>query len=342
VRYHWVIRYHIIRIIISSIHPPLPTINKGGWCVDEPSCKARLSSPLASSKSWQAQDTLSGIFSPVDTQFANVNTIYVKYCTSDAWFGDNDTPFGSSLSFPYHGRAVIDALFTSLVRDQGMGGGARVLFGGCSAGARGALFNLARVSTTLLALPGGVVSWVGGLLDSAFWIDMQPLDNAAMPFATQVQDAWALFNASAPGVVGASCAAAYSGDNAWKCLMGQYAFQYIDEPFFQHSYQYDLFQLSEDVGHEPSTPTELAYAEKFRNITRTAAETDVILPAKKDTGGLYPACYHHCNTMGSTFSTAHTNGKTLEESVVDWWFNGVQTFSMENCRGFKCGTECPV
>lgn len=276
---------------------------------------------------------------------SNANLVYLKYCTSDGWIGASDAPF-SDFSFQLQGRAYVDAAFKTLASDFGFGSAAdtQLLFSGCSAGARGALFNTYRVAKLARSLAGSNLSKFGAMYDSAFWIDMEPLVPAATSFKTQVQDAFALFNVSGPGVLDPVCMATYS-DAPWKCMFGQYAVATVAEDFMLHSFQYDLFQLSEDehISGPPKTPSQLAYAEQFRNNTRVMANTDVIFPAKPRTAALLPACFKHCNTGSSTFSTLKTDGVSLEDMTVAWFTGSGATpkFVLENCTGLNCGNDCP-
>lgn len=112
-----------------------------------------------------------------------------------------------------------------------------------------------------------------------------------------------------------------------------------------HVYQFDAFQLGEDIGTSPpKTPQQLAYANTFRADVRASASSTILTPARAGTAALLPACYHHCNTGGSTFTTAKTNGVSLED-VVSGWFGGLPAagkFVMEDCNGFACGQNCPT
>ena len=121
---------------------------------------------------------------------------------------------------------------------------------------------------------------------------------------------------------------------------------FVRADFFLHAYQYDLFQLSSDtkVPVPDKTPQQLAYCESFRNLTRASFSKDVVVqngPGKN--AALLPACYKHCNTEGSTFSTLATNGVTLEAAVAAWFFSegAAQQYVQEDCQGFNCGTDCP-
>lgn len=251
-------------------------------------------------------------------------------------------------NFAFRGRDIVSAIFADLVATQGLGAvpDTRVLYGGCSAGARGAMFNLDRVASTLLPalLPTpGNLARVGGLLDSAFWVDMAPLDASVVPFAQQARDVVTLANASSADQ--AACAAVYPGE-AWKCIFGQYLVPFVQSDFFLHAYQYDQFQLSSDIAKPvPKSPAELAYAETFRNNTRVDFARDVVTPnGPGKNAALLPACYKHCNTEGSTFATLITNGQSLEAALVSWWTGSgaAAQYIVENCTGLNCGSTCPT
>jgi len=146
----------------------------GEWCYDEPTCRAR-PSQLSSSKDWSKSKSLEGLFDSTDPRLKGANLIYVPYCSSDAYIGNLSAercPFG----FNFMGRAIVEAVWKEAVR-RGLGAreGTEVLYGGCSAGARGAMFNLDFVAQWLHANVGEKVSRFGGLLDSCFWIDIDPL-----------------------------------------------------------------------------------------------------------------------------------------------------------------------
>ena len=291
--------------------------------------------------------TLGGIMNASAPLLRDANLVYLAYCTSDAWIGDAARPF-SSLDFRFRGREYIDATLATLAADFGFGAtaGTQLLWTGCSAGARGALFNTYRVAERVRAMAGANLKKFGALYDSAFWIDEPPLVASVESFMDEARGAYSAFNVSAPGVLDPACVAAHAGADAWKCLYGEYAVATVAEPFLLHSFQYDLFQLGVDEdlhGRAPQSADELAYAEGFRNNTRTAAARDVIAPAREGTAALLPACFRHCNTGGSTFTTATTNGVSLEDATVSW-FSGsgaAPQFIVEDCEGLNCGHDCP-
>jgi hypothetical protein len=285
---------------------------------------------------------------PTDPRLSSANFVFLRYCTNDAWVGSATAPL-PGMAFSMLGRVYIDAVLQELVSARGLGAapGTRVLFSGCSAGARGAMFNSHFVAgrlRQLLPAPANLAAF-GSLFDSAYWVDIDPYSPKATPFRTQVQNVYAMTGAGAAGYLNPACTAAFPAAEGWKCMFGEYSSNYTQEDYMIHVYQFDLFQLNEDVGHTPATAAEIAYANGFQKDVRALASTTVLGPARAGTAALLPACYHHCNTGGSTFATATTDGVTLQD-VVAGWFSGLPggttgKFVMEDCLGFKCGKGCP-
>jgi len=318
----------------------------GGWCWDAATCAGR-SKALTSSSGWAASKTPTpgSILAAADPAMAAASFVYAPYCSSDGWAGS--AAAAPPTGFAFRGHNIVTAIFSDLAARQGLGAaaGTRVLYGGCSAGARGALFNLDRVAFDLLPslVPAGNLARVGGLLDSAFWMALTPLDAKAVSFEEQSKDVVALANATSADA--SACVKAYPGE-LWKCVFGQYAVPFLRADFFLHAFQYDMFQLSGDTGVPvpDKTPAQLQFCEEFRNATRASFAADVVQqdgPGRN--AGLMPACYKHCNTEGSTFGTLLTNGVSLETAVSAWFFGegAAKQFVVEDCAGFNCGTDCP-
>jgi acetyl esterase/lipase len=98
--------------------------------------------------------------------------IFIKYCSSDSWFGDAGAS-AATFNFSFRGARIVSAAVTALVSAHGLGASGRperLLFAGCSAGGRGVLTNLDSVAA---AVPSNVQ--VQGLLDAAAWVDVQPI-----------------------------------------------------------------------------------------------------------------------------------------------------------------------
>ena len=120
------------------------------WCWDQISCEEREQIQdqtggdfgMSSSK-WSKTMTQGGIFdTDPGNPWAEANKVYIYYCSSDAWFGDVGAS-GATYGYAFRGRRNIAATISDLVATKGLTSSADVLFGGCSAGARGAMVMLA-------------------------------------------------------------------------------------------------------------------------------------------------------------------------------------------------------
>jgi hypothetical protein len=203
----------------------------GFWCWSQASCDARFSAtPFEmSSKGNKLTMSLGGVFSTSRfNPWAHANKVVLSYCSSDAWAG-NASASAETFGYAFKGVAIVEAAIADLVANQGLGPGSDVLFGGCSAGGRGALMNLDYVAPLLPP-----ESTVRGLIDSALWLDLQPPDAAETSLQVQTQSIYALIN---PGSrIPPACAAAYPGAE-WKCLFGVYRLPFVITPFFLQASQ---------------------------------------------------------------------------------------------------------
>jgi hypothetical protein len=209
----------------------------------------------ASSKYWQQSTKASGIFSRSanNSAFATANFVYVRYCSSDAWMGNT-----FMWQEEFRGAPTIYAVFDDLMTNMGLAAGAKLLFGGCSAGARGAMVHLDNV-VAMLAKEGIEAR---GLLDSGLWIDVQPVTNTGMggTLLKQAQDVYGFANVTS--VISEACAAAYPGEEykwcvvlvcCFRCLpdasltahaslFGQYRMPFVQSDYFMSMSQFDDFQ----------------------------------------------------------------------------------------------------
>ena len=87
----------------------------GYWCWDESSCAERYSTSKfdMSSTGWKQEFAQLGIFGtdPATNPFASANKVFVKYCSSDSWFGDapaSDATYG----FAFRGARIVAAVLT--------------------------------------------------------------------------------------------------------------------------------------------------------------------------------------------------------------------------------------
>ena len=103
-----------------------------------------------------------------------------------------------------------------LMQRHGLGSkqGTRLLFGGCSAGAIGAMNNLESVASTM---PGNVQTW--GFLDGAALLDIQPRGWKWDPELEPLQELMANMSAFTVPQFPSYCATLFPGEE-YKCWLG--------------------------------------------------------------------------------------------------------------------------
>lgn len=296
----------------------------------------------------------------------NANKAYVTYCTSDAHMG-NATAFG----FHFRGNVVVQSVLTDLVR-RGLGGSSVkdiLLFGGASAGARGAMVQLDYVSSMLGHKAAENVG-VTGFLDSPLWIDITPFNPEFIGFRNITKEVHSFANVVH---LGEECTALYPNhQDQWKCMFGQYRLPTVQTPYFLVASQNDAYQLENLMGgHEPNTSAETVYAEKFAALTLGNIKS--LYSGKSGRGVFSWACYNHA-TSGLTdgfdkYTCSQPQVTTMEQALERYlaglarsgersvltssdssrrlrlgrrYLNdmGAAAEWYDDCQGFNCGTGC--
>ena len=298
----------------------------GMWCYSPSTCQTRFqATPWEMSNAKLANYVaLGGIFSVGrKNPWANANIAYVPYCSSDAHVGDT-----ALWGWQFRGQRIVAAVLTSLVREQGMGikkvkGGRlptqRLLFGGCSAGARGAMMNLDYMQPMLTAM--GVTEQqviVSGLLDSPLWVDVQPAQPHIMPLANETQAVFSTLNVTAR--MGPGCAQVYPGQEGWRCLFGQYRMPLLQTPYLLNAAQDDKFELPWNIGGATAAgydvqswhPDQIAYAQAFGPVVKRVIDTLPVVPAQKASAVFSTACFRHCVSDSALFWNVGVSPTSIE------------------------------
>ena len=216
----------------------------GGMCYDQTSCSERCDAKATrcSSEGWaDTRDEPAGLFTADDAPLREAHRVFVRYCTSDAHWGNTEACEWSGAPMQFRGRVVVRAVIDHLVTARGLGaalaagdGTARhlLVFGGTSAGARGAMAHLDTLPT-LLGAAAAANTRVVGMLDSPLWLDMgicadcDEIDASSAESLPEVTElAYAALNVS-DDLLGASCLAAHAADDditnvspRRRCLVG--------------------------------------------------------------------------------------------------------------------------
>jgi len=245
--------------------------------------------------------------------------------------------------YQFRGARIVEAVLTALVQKQGLGAGGapqKLIFGGCSAGGRGAAFSLDYVPAILEAAGASTVG-VYGLFDAGLWIDIPPA--VAGIVSQQCQTAALAQMVNATQRLGAACALAYPGLESWKCLYGQYRMPFIQTPYILQASQLDTFQIEININAggamlAPTTPDDFAFAQRFQTAAKAVIAT---LPTASQPGsGIFsPACFHHCVTDAAGFWGLSIGGQSFKDVFADWFIRGVTPqHVVDACSGWRCGT----
>lgn len=286
---------------------------------------------------------MGGIFSrdPAQNPWAAANFVYLRYCSSDAWMGD-----GTAFGYQFRGQAIIQATLTDVMAREGLGAGARLLFGGCSAGGRGAMANLENVAARMSAL--GVI--VSGVLDSSLWLDVTPSVPDALGGSLLQQCEMVYGFANTTGVIPPACAAAYPS-TPWKCMMGEYRMPFETTPYFQNQENLDDFQVDYNCGSTSATD---AAGETLTTVTATEAPcvdafqakmlgVTAALPTARQTGSALfsSSCSLHCISTGPDWWTITVDGHSMASSMAAWYFGTSPPLKVvSSCVGYACADAC--
>ena len=123
----------------------------------------------------------------------------------------------ATFGYSFRGARIVAATITDLLENKGMGAqpNAQLLFGGCSAGAIGAMNNMDAVAAQL---PPNVA--VKGFLDAAALLNIQPTGWEWSSQLETLQSLVAKVAANINPVFPPYCASNFPGEE-WKCLIGQ-------------------------------------------------------------------------------------------------------------------------
>lgn len=160
-----------------------------------------------------------------------------------------------------------------------------LVFGGASAGARGAMVHLDYLNEYFPMEEGTENVTVLGLLDSPLWLDLDPYHTGRKSAPGLAYETQAVLSLTRAQHLDPACAAQNRGDE-WRCLFGQYRMQFVKTPYLLIASQYDSYQLNYNLGGPPHSGKQLHYAEDF------AKETVSLLQSLED--GEHRVFSHAC------------------------------------------------
>jgi hypothetical protein len=217
-----------------------------------------------------------------------------------------------------------------------------LLFGGGSAGARGAMVHLDYVPEMLGEATDHVE--VVGFLDSPLWLDIEPLNATEFGgFANQTATVHSVVNARN---LDDDCVAAYPEDQ-WKCMLGEYRMPFVETRYLMVASLHDGFQLWYDAQWPDWTnPSEAQqeYARRFAIRTRDSLHN----LASRGHAVIGQACNNHAESLSDLGYFAHRteDGSTMNHALhrflgLDGSNGSNRTLKwVDQCDDLDCGTGC--
>lgn len=201
-----------------------------------------------------------------------------------------------------------------------------VVLGGCSAGGRGAFYNLDR----LCAMLPETSTHCRGLLDAAWWLpDAGPLEEGARRGVTLWQ---------------AELTPCELGNESHLCLFGPTWAPHVRTPYLVHEEQFDHFLLGNRGVHRPVfswSHDAWRRAETLRQAMRESWE-DTRLPGTSL--AFSGACTDHCFAESAAYWNVKVNGVSMEQLARHWLSEGgvsSMTSVIETCEMPNCSAGCP-
>ncbi len=286
----------------DSSEPWLIYLEGGAACTTVAECqeRAKLYPHLVSSKDYQSQVQLSGIFSDdpdLNTLFAKANTIFVPYCSSDHWLGGTRHVLADGSTLHFNGRGNVMSLIAELQNKPPLGypslsTSSSLLFVGQSAGGVGVVHLIATVSRNLPGLT------VRGVLEGSYMIDRVgsvgefSTDSLSHASDSSLVDFW-------QPSVDPDCAQARA-DDPLGCA-GQTVMNYVNSPVFVIQDENDHFFIDRLSESEK---------ERFAQVVQAKlATSSAAFISRKG--------YHSVLATPDLF-TLEENGKSLLDTLGQW------------------------
>lgn len=324
----------------------------GGWCWNEASCRARATKmkALTTSRGLPELRSLTGVFDECRSPAKGYTAAFLHYCTSDAHTGNrraNRSKAKSDLTWSWHfqGRRVVHALVEDLVK-RGLGSEAnhQLVFGGASAGGRGAMNTIDHLPEILAKAGAKHPVEVVGLFDAGLYTTRPAPLAGGTSFLNQTRQAFDLANMS--GQVSGDCVQSYP-EEEYKCLFPEHRLPFVKTKYILSHNGYDRY--AGIVNLKQFGPTfrekELAWYEQYH--------TDVLnflsaVPAASEQNAVFsPGCFAHDITLSPMFWELQaypggrgnaTNGVSFNQMLGKFLTHTEQPrLVVDRCAGFNCG-----
>ncbi|EDQ88996.1 uncharacterized protein MONBRDRAFT_25774 [Monosiga brevicollis MX1] len=313
------------------------SLEGGGECATEDSCKSKLNTSLGSTDHRPKSIGSLGFLGTDDCNENPVmcqwNRVEVVYCSQDLHSGQRAQPSDESWGIIFAGKLIVDAIIEDLEANHGLTEATEIILSGDSAGGLGTWYHL------------------NDLVDrypqaSVYNVPIAGFYFPAYPYTgpNHTQSGLADFRAEAwPGHVtlwqshmDQDCQRDMPVNDTWKCMLANFSYPYMRAPIFIVEAQTDEVVTT---GHDwlPANdiyqPPEQAYlAEWAANMTQGLQRA-----ANSHRDGVFnAACFIHTTF---TNSKPRINGLTYHQAMLQW-LAGESMVLIDDC-GVICNPTCP-
>lgn len=250
--------------------------------------------------------------------YFEANHVFVPYCSSDGWSGDN--PAKSNKDLHFSGSKIIQNVIKDLI-SKGLDEADSVYLAGSSAGGTGVLINIDEISDLISSINPKIST--RGLVDSGWFLDNEPfknsnlnnllarrLDNVCLagqlcsPIES-VKQGFKLWKSNLP----TACKNEYPNEQ-WRCFFGHRIFKTLKTPIFVIQWLFDEAQLTASNVAMPSTKSHWRYVYKMSMQMRNSL---------RNVSGLFaPSCISHTLLIKRNWNQIKINGYSLSEAIKCW------------------------
>jgi len=312
----------------------------GGWCESLDDCLGRSKSALGSSTGYTPTAELGGgYFSPLPSDnpmMYNWNSVFLRYCDGGSFSGNNEVPASyKNATLYFRGKRLREAMYTSLLKEHGLGQATDVVVSGCSAGGLATYLHTDQWCDTLAADAPALAKCVG-LPDSGFFLDYQsaavapqptPMVEAPVTRARRLSTVpgnyhaglrWAFETFNASGGVNQDCVAAketggFETDQpAYLCMFAEHTSVFTHTPLFALQSEYDSWQTAHVLDLRSGNGYDDVQLLGNNLTKRIGANLFGPHPAS---GAFLDSCHHHCGA----WNQIRIAGQLVSDAFAQWY-----------------------
>eukprot|EP00928_Gymnodinium_smaydae_P091011 TRINITY_DN74714_c0_g1_i1.p1 TRINITY_DN74714_c0_g1~~TRINITY_DN74714_c0_g1_i1.p1 ORF type:complete len:469 (-),score=49.11 TRINITY_DN74714_c0_g1_i1:166-1476(-) len=309
----------------------------GGWCVSIDDCFERAQTNLGSSKDFKSREAKNeflgwydggaqGLLSnscSINPDFCNWNKVYVRYCDGASYSGNvpNPIPVGSGSYIYFRGRYILDAVLDSLLIDEGMAKGTKLIAKGCSAGGLGIWLHLDYIRQRV---PKRID--IVGVPECGFFMDL-PTFRGEPDWTQKYRHIASMQNVLAEnGNLNKDCLHAYPKE-PWRCFMAQYNIPYVKTPYFIINSVYDEWYLANIIAL-PEQCYKQGQCTDEQDEASASLRSSIVGNITKNTrversGFFLYNCVTHCWQVNrdDRWNVLSDGKMTLREAFSKWYFD---------------------